>query len=75
MPPRQRVRIGNAEGRLIVEHYQRHGALWDIIINEISRNPAFEQLPHNVQAIYNNNGRRNAVRRRVRDYVQREVRQ
>ena len=75
MPPRQRVRIGNAEGRLIVEHYQQHGALWDIIINGINRNPEFELLPHNVQAMYNNNGRRNAVRRRVRDYVQCEVRQ
>ena len=74
MPPRQRVRIGNAEGRMIVEHYQQHGALWDIIIIGIHRNPEFEQLPHNVQVMYNNNGRRNAVRRRVRDYIQREVR-
>jgi hypothetical protein len=41
--------------------YQQHDALWDIIINRINRNPEFDQLPHNVQAIYNNNGRRNAV--------------
>ncbi len=75
MPPRQRVRIGNAEGRLIVNYYQQNGAVWNIIINGINRNPEFEQLPHNVQAMYNNNGRRNAVRRRVREYVQREVRQ
>ena len=67
--------MGNAEGRLIVNYYQQHGAVWDIIINGINRNPKFEQLPHNVQAMYNNNGRRNAVRRRVREYVQREVRQ
>ena len=76
MPPRQiRVRIGNAEGRLIVHYYQQHGAVWDIIINRNNRNPEFKQLPHNVQAMYNNNGPPNAVRRRVHEYVQREVRQ
>ncbi len=48
-------RIGNAEGRLIVHYLQQHGAVWDIIINGINRNPEFEQLPHNVQAMYNNN--------------------
>ncbi len=74
MPPRQRVRIGNVEGRQTVHYYQQHGAVWDIIINEINRNPEFEQLLHNVQAMYNNNGRRNAVHRRVREYVQREMR-
>ena len=48
-----------------------------VLINGINRNPEFKQLPYNVQAMYmyNNNGRRNAVRRRVHEYVQREVRQ
>ncbi len=36
MPPRQRFRIGNADGRLIVQYYQQHGVLWDIIINGIN---------------------------------------
>ena len=75
MPPRPRVKIGNVEGRLIAEQYRQHDALWDIIVNGINRNLEFEQLPHNVQAIYNNHGRRNSVRRRDRDYVHREARQ
>ena len=75
MPPRPRVKIGNVEGRLIAEQYRQHDALWDIIVNGINRNLEFKQLPHNVQAIYNNHGRRNSVRRRDRDYVHREARQ
>ena len=75
MPPRPRVKIGNVEGRLIAEQYRQHGALWDIIVNGINRNLEFEQLQHNVQAIYNSHGRRNSVRRRDRDYVHREARQ
>ncbi len=59
-------RIGNAEV---------YNKCTQSVINGINRNPEFEQLPHNVQAMYNNNGRRNAVRRRVHEYVQREVRQ
>ena len=40
MPPRPRVKIGNVEGRLIIaEQYRQHGALWDIIVNGIKRNP------------------------------------
>ena len=54
MPPRPRVKIGNVEGRLIAEQYRQHDALWDIIVNGINRNLEFKQLPHNVQAIYNN---------------------
>ena len=41
MPPRPRERIGNVEGRLIAEQYRQHGALWDIIVNGINRNPEF----------------------------------
>ena len=40
MPPRPRVKIGNVEGRLIIaEQHRQHGALWDIIVNGIKRNP------------------------------------
>ena len=65
VPPQPRVGIGNIEGRLIAEQYQQHGALWDIIVNGINNNPEFEQLQHNMQAIYNNHGRGNSVHRRV----------
>ena len=68
MPSRPRVKIGNVEGRLIIaEQYRQHGALWDIIIvNGIKRNPGLSS--------YHTLGT-NSVRRRVRDYVHREVRQ
>ena len=67
MPPRPRVKIGNAEGRLIIaEQYRQHGASWDIIINGIKRNPELSSY-HTLVT--------NSVRRRVRDYVHREVRQ
>ena len=67
MPPRPRVKIGNAEGRLIIaEQYRQHGALWDIIVNGIKRNPELSSY-HTLAT--------NAVCRRVRDYVHREVRQ
>ncbi len=66
MPPHQRVRIANAEGRLIIEHYQQRGALWDIVMNGITKNPEFEQMPHNVHAChlpYNNNDRTHKIRK------------
>ncbi len=66
IPPRQRVRIANAEGRLIVEHYQQRGVLWDIVMNGIDKNPEFEQLPHNLHAChlpYNNNERTHNIRK------------
>ena len=65
MPPRPRVKIGNVEGRLIIsEQYRQHGALWDIIVNGIKRNPELSSY-HTLVT--------NSVRRRVRDYVHREV--
>ena len=65
MPPRPRVKIGNVEGRLIIaEQYRQHGALLDIIVNGI--NPELSSY-HTLVT--------NSVRRRVRDYVHREVRQ
>ena len=66
MPPRPRVKIGNVEGRLIIaEQYRQHGALWDIIVNGIKRNPELSSY-HTLVT--------NSVRRRVRDNVHREVR-
>ena len=67
MPPRPRVKIGNVEGRLIIaEQYWQHGALWDIIVNGIKRNPELSSY-HTLVT--------NSECRRVRDYVHREVRQ
>jgi hypothetical protein len=67
MLPREMVRfIGAVERRIIFENYRQHGPLWDIVINDIVRNPEYAQLPANVQGIYiNNAARRNASRRRV----------
>ena len=57
MPPRPRVKIGNVEGRLIIaEQYRQHGALWDIIVNGIKRNPELSSY-HTLVT--------NSVRRRV----------
>ena len=47
MPPRKTVRNGNTEGRLIEANY--HCTVLE-----------FQELPNNVQALYNNNARRNA---------------
>ena len=67
MPPRPRVMIGNVKGRLIIaEQYRQHGTLWDIIVNGIKRNPELSSYHTLVTS---------SVRRRVRDYVPREVRQ
>ena len=74
MPPRQVARLGNQEKRIILGHYRQHGPLWDIVVNNIIRNPEFAQLPANVQAIYNNAASRNASRRRIRDFINREQR-
>ena len=74
MPPRQVARLGNQEKRIILGHYRQHGPLWDIVVNNIIRNPEFAQLPASVQAIYNNAAGRNASRRRIRDFINREQR-
>ena len=67
MPPRPRVKIGNVERMLIIaEQYRQHGALWDMKICGIKRNPELSSY-HTLVT--------NFVRRRVRDYVHREVRQ
>ena len=67
MPPRSRVKIGNVEGRLIIaEQNWQYCALWDIIVNGIKNNPELSSY-HTLVT--------NSVRRRVRDYIHREVRQ
>ena len=67
MPPRPRVKIANVEGRLIIaEQHRQRGALWDIIVNGTKRNPELSSY-HTLVT--------NSMRRRVRDYVHREVRQ
>ena len=67
----QVARLGNQEKRIILGHYRQHGPLWDIVVNDIIRNPEFAQLPANVQAIYNNPAGRNASRRRILDFINR----
>ena len=75
MPPREVIRLGNLEKTLILANYRQNGAMWDVIINEISRNPRFAQLPGNLQDMYRNVAHRNALRRRIREYIRREQRQ
>ena len=61
------LKIGKVEGRLIIaEQYRQRGALWDIIVNGLKRNPQLSSY-HTLVT--------NSVRRRVRDYVHREVSQ
>ena len=67
--------MGNLEKRLVLTYYQRHGGLWDVMANEIGRNPQFVQLSENVRDLYNNVAWRNAVRRRMREYIRRAQRQ
>ena len=50
----------------LISNLSKHGALWDIIVNGIKRNPELSSY-HTLFT--------NSVRRRVRDYVHREVRQ
>ena len=56
MPPREVIRLGNLEKTLILANYRQNGAMWDVIINEISRNPQFAQLLGNLQDMYRNVG-------------------
>ena len=74
MPPRVVRRLGELEKRLIYTHYNQHGPLWDIVINEVRRDDNFLQLPIEVQQLYREAANRTAARRRVRDFIQREQR-
>lgn len=78
MPPRARRGrrlIREVERNLLHDHYRRNGALWDVVVNEVVGDERFEQLPADVRPLYQNAGERNAVRRRVRDFIAREQRQ
>ena len=79
MPPRPRPRqprrlIRETERNMLHEIYIRNGPLWDVIINDMTRDERFQQL-QNVRMLYNNVGERPVVRRRVRDLIGREQRQ
>ena len=73
--PRQRVLLREDERNLLHDIYRRNGPLWDIIINHVRRDERFHQLPDNIQVLYPNVERGNAVRRRIRDFISREQRQ
>ena len=78
MPPRAhrgRRLIREVERNLLHDMYRRNGPLWDVVINEVVRDERFQQLPADVRQLYENAGERNAVRRRVRDFIGREQRQ
>ena len=72
MPPRLVRRIGEVERALIHEQYRRNGPVWDIVINDISRDERFINMPANVQELYVN--ARPAARTRIREFIAREQR-
>jgi hypothetical protein len=81
MLPRPRVArqprrlICEAERNMLHEMYNRNGALWDVIVNDVRRDERFQQLPEDVPLLYNNAADRHVVRRRVHDFIGREQRQ
>ena len=80
MPPRARPRhvvrrIGNEERFLIHEHYMRTGPVWDLVIYDIIRDNRFQNVPANVQDLYQNVGQRPQARRRIREFITREQRE
>ena len=78
MPPRPRQPrrlIRQEEQNMLHEMYNRNGALWDVIVNDVRRDERFQQLPEDVRVLYNNAAERAVVRRRVRDFIGREQRQ
>ena len=78
MPPRARrgrLLIAAVERNLLYDLYRRNGALWDVVVNEVVRDERFQQLPADVRQLYQNAGERNAVRRRVREFIGRQQRQ
>ena len=81
MLPRPRVArqprrlIREAERNMLHEMYNRNGALWDVIVNDVRWDERFQQLPEDVRVLYNNAADRHVVRRRVHDFIGREQRQ
>jgi hypothetical protein len=39
---------------MLHEMYNRNGALWDVIVNDVRRDERFQQLPEDVRVLYNN---------------------
>ena len=74
MPPRVVRRLGELEKRMIYNYHRQEVPLWDIIINSIRRDENFLQLPVEVQELYREAVNRNAVRWRVREFIQRKQR-
>ena len=75
MPPRLVRRIGEVERALIHEQHRRNGPVWDIVINDITRDERFINMPANVQVdVYVNVRQRPAARRRIREFIAREQR-
>lgn len=55
MPPRRlREVVREAERNLLHEMYRRNGALWDVVVNDVRRDERFQNLPDNVQGLYEN---------------------
>ena len=80
MPPRGRPlrivrRIGNQERALIHDHYMRNGPVWDLVINDMIRDNRFQNVPANVQDLYQNVIQRPQARRRIRQFITREQRE
>ena len=80
MPPRPRPRqprrlIREAEPNMLRQMYNTYGPLWDVIINTVTRDEGFQQLPENVHVFYNNVAERPVVQRRLRDFIGTEQRQ
>jgi hypothetical protein len=45
---RPRRPIHEIERNLLHDMYRRHGALWDIVLNDVRRGPRFQQLAENM---------------------------
>ena len=55
MPPRRlREVVREAERNLLHKMYRRNGALWDVVVNDVRRDERFQNLPDNVQGLYEN---------------------
>ena len=54
--------------------YRRNGALRDVILNDVRRDDRFQQIPANIQELYQDAGQLNVARRRVRNFIGRKQR-
>ena len=53
----------------------RNGPIWDLVMNDIIRDNRFQNVPANVQDIYQNVGQRPHAGRRIREFITREQRE